>query len=76
MNNYDIPALEQTIEKYPWFSLAYLELYKKVCELGEEHKYDYLRRSAAYLCSREKLYDVSKVEESAKKENFEKEEVF
>lgn len=66
MNNYDIPALEQTIEKYPWFSIAYLELYKKVCELGEEHKHDYLKRSAAYLCSREKLYDVSKKEETTK----------
>jgi len=60
MNNIDISALEQTINTYPWFSLAHLELFKKACELGEEQKNASLNRTAAYVYSRERLYDISK----------------
>ncbi|MEN6619101.1 MAG: hypothetical protein ABFC28_06345 [Rikenellaceae bacterium] len=60
MNNVDTSALEQTIEKYPWFSLAHLELFKKVCELGEEQKLAYLNRTAAYVYSRERLFNISR----------------
>lgn len=60
MNNIDISALEQTINTYPWFSLAHLELFKKACELGEEQKNASLNRTAAYVYSRERLYETSK----------------
>ncbi|OFY39840.1 MAG: hypothetical protein A2X18_02425 [Bacteroidetes bacterium GWF2_40_14] len=60
MNNIDISALEQTISTYPWFSLAHLELFKKACELGEEQKIASLNRTAAYVYSRERLYETSK----------------
>lgn len=62
MNNFDISTLEQAVEKYPWFSLAHLELFKKMCELGEEQKRAYLDRAAAYLYSRERIYEISRGE--------------
>ncbi len=61
MNNIDISVLEQTINTYPWFSLAHLELFKKACELGEEQKVAALNRTAAYVYSRERLFEISKV---------------
>jgi len=65
MNDIDISALEQTIDTYPWFSLAHLELFKKACELGEEQKIASLNRTAAYIYSRERLYHLSKSIEPA-----------
>lgn len=59
MNNIDISALERIIETYPWFSLAHLELFKKACELGEEQKIASLKRTAAYVYSRERLFEIS-----------------
>ncbi|MFA5848716.1 MAG: hypothetical protein WC833_02445 [Bacteroidales bacterium] len=64
MNNIDISALEQTINTYPWFSLAHLELFKKACELGEEQKNAALNRTASYVYSRERLYEISKAEKA------------
>lgn len=64
MSNLDISALEQTVERYPWFSLARLELFKKMCELGEEQKQVCLSRVAAYVYSREGLYEISKTAEA------------
>ncbi|MFA6335667.1 MAG: hypothetical protein WCX48_09005 [Bacteroidales bacterium] len=61
MNNFDIPTLEQAVDRYPWFSLARMELFKKVCELGEEQKLACLSKVAAYLYSRERLYEISQV---------------
>lgn len=60
MNNVDISALEQTLERYPWFSLAHLELFKKASELGEEQKLTFLNRTAAHLYSRERLFNISR----------------
>jgi len=67
MNNFDISTLEQAVEKYPWFSLAHLELFKKMCELGEEQKRAYLDRAAAYLYSRERIYEISRGEKEGKR---------
>jgi hypothetical protein len=67
MNNFDITALENTIERYPWFSIAHLELFIKVSGLGEEQKLACLSRTASNVYSREKLYFntvTEKVEES------------
>lgn len=59
MKETDLSALEQTIEKYPWYSLAHLEFFKRMNELGEDHRNAYLRKAAAYLYSRETLYDLA-----------------
>lgn len=59
MKETDLSALEQTIEKYPWYSLAHLEFYKRMNELGEDHRNAYLKKAAAYLYSREALYDMA-----------------
>jgi len=59
MKETDLSALEQTIEKYPWYSLAHLEFFKRMNELGEDHRNAYLRKAAAYLYSREALYDMA-----------------
>ncbi len=59
MENLDISTLEQAIERYPWFSLARLELFKKGCALGEDQKVECLKRAAAYVYSRAKLFEIS-----------------
>lgn len=59
MKETDLSALEQTIEKYPWYSLAHLEFFKRMNELGEDHRNAYLKKAAAYLYSRESLYDIA-----------------
>ncbi len=59
MKETDLSAIEQTIEKYPWYSLAHLELFKGLSELGDEQRDAYLSKAAAYLYSRGKLYDIA-----------------
>ena len=59
MKETDLYAIEQTIEKYPWYSLAHLELFKGLSELGDEQRDAYLHKAAAYLYSRGKLYDIA-----------------
>jgi hypothetical protein len=59
MKDTDLSAIEQTIEKYPWYSLAHLELFKGLSELGEEQRDTYLNKAAAYLYSRGRLYDIA-----------------
>jgi tetratricopeptide (TPR) repeat protein len=59
MKDTDLFAIEQTIEKYPWYSLAHLELFKGLSELGDEQREAYLYKAAAYLYSRGKLYDIA-----------------
>ncbi len=62
MSNTDISVLEQTLERYPWFALGHYELFRKACELGEEHKRDCLNRTAAHIYSREVLYNLAREE--------------
>ncbi len=52
----DIVSLEELVEKYPWYSLAHLELYKQMCKRGEEHRKAYLNTVAAHIYSRTVLY--------------------
>ena len=59
MKDIDLSAIEQTIEKYPWYSHAHLELFKGLSELGEEQRDVYLNKAAAYLYSRGRLYDIA-----------------
>ncbi len=59
MKDIDLSAIEQTIEKYPWYSHAHLELFKGLSELGEEQRDAYLNKAAAYLYSRGRLYDIA-----------------
>ena len=59
MKDIDLSAIEQTIEKYPWYSHAHFELFKGLSELGEEQRDAYLNKAAAYLYSRGRLYDIA-----------------
>lgn len=52
----DIVSLEELVEKYPWYSLAHLELYKQMCKRGEEHRRTYLNIVASRIYSRTILY--------------------
>ncbi len=60
MNIKDLPVLEETLQRYPWFALGHLELFRKTCDLGEDQKLACLSRTAAHVWSREKLYNLSK----------------
>ncbi|EKD32315.1 MAG: hypothetical protein ACD_77C00120G0004 [uncultured bacterium] len=59
MKDNDLSAIEQIIERYPWYSSAHLELYKRLSELGGEQREAYLHKAAAYLYSRDRLYDIA-----------------
>lgn len=59
MKDNDLSAIEQIIERYPWYSAAHLELYKRLSELGGEQREAYLHKAAAYLYSRDRLYDIA-----------------
>ena len=61
MKNNELTALEQLIEKYPWYSLAHLELYKKISEQGPEARKSCLGRASAYVHSRELLYEIAEL---------------
>lgn len=61
MQNNDLTTLKQLIEKYPWYSLAHLELYKKVSKQGAEARSACLGQIAAYVHSRESLYEISEL---------------
>lgn len=61
MENNELTALEQLIEKYPWYSLAHLELYKKISEQGPEARKSCLGRASAYVHSRELLYEIAEL---------------
>jgi hypothetical protein len=52
----DIVSLEELVEKYPWYSLAHLEMYKQMCKRGEEHRKTYLNIVASHIYSRTILY--------------------
>jgi len=76
MNDNDIIALEQLIEKYPWYSLAHLELYKKFCERGPEARGEYLPRAAAFVHSRELLYEIARINDDEQVQAESSEEAF
>ncbi|NCB98608.1 MAG: hypothetical protein EOM36_09660 [Bacteroidia bacterium] len=71
MSNTDISVLEQTLERFPWFALGHYELFRKACELGEEHKRDCLNRTAAHIYSREVLYNLSGEERKVRTDDVE-----
>ncbi len=60
MNIKDLPVLEETLQRFPWFALGHLELFRKACDLGEDQKLACLNRTAAHVWSRERLYNHSK----------------
>lgn len=71
MSNTDISVLEQTLERYPWFALGHYELFRKACELGEEHKRDCLNRTAAHIYSRDVLYNLAREERRVHRDDVE-----
>ena len=60
MADANLSTLESTIEQYPWFALGHFELFRKACELGEEHVRSCLSRTAAHIYSREILFNLVK----------------
>lgn len=61
--------IEAVVEKYPWYSQGHLELFAKMCELGEEHKSAYLVKAAAFVHSRAKLFEIASTGYSKSYEN-------
>lgn len=55
----DIVNIERSIERYPWYSLAYVELFKKMAPMGDEHKNAALNKAAAKVFSRKKLFEFT-----------------
>lgn len=60
----DIVNIERSIERYPWYSLAYVELLKKMAPMGDEHKNAALNKAAAKVFSRKKLFEFTIQKES------------
>lgn len=60
----DIVNIERSIERYPWYSLAYVELFKKMAPMGDEHKNAALNKAAAKVFSRKKLFEFTIQKES------------
>lgn len=63
--------MEHTLERYPWFALGHYELFRKACELGDEHKSGCLNRTAAHIYSREVLYNLSREEKKIQRDDTE-----
>lgn len=55
----DLIRTEEIIEAYPWYSLARLDMYKKLREIGEEQAQSFLGRVAPYVPSRAILYKIT-----------------
>ena len=60
----DIVNIERSIERYPWYSLAYVELFKRMAPMGDEHKNAALNKAAAKVFSRKKLFEFTIQKES------------
>jgi len=50
--------LQDTVRRYPWFSLGHLLLFKSLCGLGGEACLSESEKTAAYVYSRSKLYFI------------------
>lgn len=55
-----LPALEETLQKFPWYASGHLELFCKASELGNDQGKSVLARTAAHIWSREMLFSLSK----------------
>lgn len=53
-------ALQDTVTRYPWFSLAHLLLFKSLCALGGDAYLSQAEKAAAYTYSRGTLFQIVK----------------
>lgn len=60
MEKRDITSIEQLILNYPWYSIGYLDIYERFCEIDIEGSQLYLERAASKVFSREVLYSIYK----------------
>ncbi len=51
-------ALQETVNRYPWFSLAHLLLFKSLCALGGDAYLSQAEKAAAYAYRRAVLFQI------------------
>ena len=58
MTNSELYLLEKMVARYPWFSIGYLDIFRKICSTDKESADIYLQKAAPRVYSREVLYDI------------------
>lgn len=58
MSNKDFQTLESYIERYPWYSAGYLEIYRKMSVLDDDAGSSFLSKAASRVSSRALLYKI------------------
>ena len=58
MSNLDLHKLEKYIERYPWYSAGYLEIFRRMSIMDEDAGNSFLAKAASRVYSRSVLYKV------------------
>ena len=58
MSNLDLHKLEKYIERYPWYSAGYLEIFRRMSIMDEDAGNSFLAKAASRVYSRSVLYSV------------------
>jgi hypothetical protein len=58
MKDIDIQTLEKYLERYPWYSAGYLELYRRISIMDEDAGGVLLNKAASHVYSRSNLYRI------------------
>ncbi|MDP3397984.1 MAG: hypothetical protein Q8S23_02470 [Bacteroidales bacterium] len=58
MSNLDLHKLEKYIERYPWYSAGYLEIFRRMSIMDEDAGNSFLAKAASHIYSRSVLYKV------------------
>lgn len=58
MTNSELYLLEKMVARYPWFSIGYLDIFRKICSADKDSADIYLQKAAPRVYSREILYDI------------------
>jgi len=58
MSNLDLHKLEKYIERYPWYSAGYLEIFRRMSIMDEDAGNSFLAKAASRVYSRSVLYNV------------------
>ncbi len=67
MLNLKISTLEKYINRYPWFSAGYQEVYEKICQIDGDDGEAYLSKAASHVWSRANLYRIQRACKEASK---------
>lgn len=68
IRNLDIHALEETMERYPWFAAARAEYFAKMAALDREYIRPAARKVGLYVPDRCRLYDIVVLGKEPKRE--------